>query len=197
MGLAEGCHCITSFQMGWLGRLAGNPPNANFRFLIMVGKSGSKFVPVPRHNPLWHFTPIMKMGLGQNPMTDHSPIRALITKIEAGHVGREESDEYLVLCCGWKFTERPWDATTQERIISPTAFEYYRTSDDSRPHPLANAQDALDSLPEGCGYNILKPDDIDAVNVSVWDRDCNAGAAEAKSLAAAICLANLRRLEGE
>lgn len=121
-------------------------------------------------------------------MTDPPRIRALIAEIEAGHVGREESDEYLVLCCGWWFgadpkSGRPWATTADGDRLTGRALK-------ARPHPLDNAQDALDSLPEGTMYALHGTVGGHCmVNLKShgwsWDAPLH------RDLAAAICLARL------
>ncbi len=127
-------------------------------------------------------------------MTDKPRIRALISRIEAGHVGREESDEYLKIL-GWEFdcgkgyarAQSPDGKTFGNRYPGDgqVPWPIY-----DRPHPLADAQAALDSVPKGLLYKSAGSTGTD----HGFDLDGHLGLAD--ELAAAICLANLRRLEG-
>jgi hypothetical protein len=139
-------------------------------------------------------------------MTDPSHIEALIARLEKDGGSREASDKYLVLCCGREFHDLALDYYSRW-CVSPgeygTTFgpdEDYKYDD--RPCPTTNAQDALDSLPEGLATNVGnqrhgKPDDwFWAIGIDLGGAKHQQWTGKAKTPAAAICLANLRRLEG-
>jgi len=140
-------------------------------------------------------------------MTDPQRIRALITRLESEGGSREASDEYLVLCCGWKRIEDDdgelhFQADDGEPfsdlLMHPGSGRRLADRDD----PTTNAQDALDSLPD------------DKWQFHSWsntgtdlERICEARldghglfTGIAKTAAAAICLARLNmelaKLEG-
>lgn len=129
-------------------------------------------------------------------LTDPQRIRALITRLESGHVGREESDEYLVLD-GWVINHDTHIAispsTTGEAFSGPNF--------DNRPCPTTNAQDSLDSLPDGWVLTLTrgKHASTAVLTTTQGEKYINhqglSGAA-----AAAICLARLNmelaKLEG-
>ena len=118
-------------------------------------------------------------------MTDKARIHTLIAKVESGQVGREENDEYLALTGGC-----PWDIKNM------------KTGEiNARPDPLTNAQDALDSLLEGvetCDAFSMTNIMSKVSGVSKWHWELSSGeTGAAKTAAAAICTANLKRILAE
>ncbi len=153
-------------------------------------------------------------------MTRPSDIRALIDAVIAGCPDgqdyakwlRELSDRYLVLACGWKFAERtrwikPGYAEVERYAIldgQEIGFVNYR----NRPHPLANAQDALDSLPENYKRGRLQTGAaykngvyVNSNGYGIFRPTTSSGRPDfegfADTPAKAIVLADLRRMEHE